>query len=50
MKVLLNREYKFNIELELLRRIKSPHIVEFFEYFYYDFTVCIVMEYCEVKF
>lgn len=50
MKVLLNREYKFNIELELLRRIKSPHIVEFIEYFYYDFTVCIVMEYCEVKF
>ncbi len=37
-----------NTELEVLSKLKSPYIVEFIEYFYCEYTICIIMEYCEV--
>ena len=50
MKVLskFKSQNSYNIELQLLSRLKSPFIVEFIEYFYFDINICIILEYCQV--
>lgn len=37
-------------EIEILLKLKSRHVVNYFQYFEYEFNVYLVFELCEVNF